>query len=151
MQAPDDAVRLLLDRGHGPGGGLGGWGWRVQAQPPHQLQKDILLPCLEASSLPSMVGLGSGRGLEWYGFSGSGREVATLVTCEVESNKQASRYELASTRVRRLCSNISSRLSAKLRVIFRKYWQRKLCHCNASSSTAEFCFHCICCVLLLFL
>lgn len=49
---------------------------------PHQLQKNNLLPCLEGSSLPSMVGLGSGRGLEWYGFSGRGRTVATLVTYE---------------------------------------------------------------------
>lgn len=31
----------------------------------HQFQKNNLLPYLEGSSLPSMVGLGSGRGLEW--------------------------------------------------------------------------------------
>lgn len=31
----------------------------------HQFQKNNLLPCFEGSSLPSMVGLGSGRGLEW--------------------------------------------------------------------------------------
>lgn len=32
---------------------------------PHQFQKNNLLPYFEGSSLPSMVGLGSGRGLEW--------------------------------------------------------------------------------------
>lgn len=31
----------------------------------HQFQKNSLLPYLEGSSLPSMVGLGSGRGLDW--------------------------------------------------------------------------------------
>ncbi|TNN71376.1 hypothetical protein EYF80_018454 [Liparis tanakae] len=45
---------------------------------PHQLQKNNLLPCLDGSSLPSMTGLASGRGLEWYGFSGRARSVATL-------------------------------------------------------------------------
>lgn len=31
----------------------------------HQFQKNNLLPYFEGSSLPSMAGLGSGRGLEW--------------------------------------------------------------------------------------
>lgn len=31
----------------------------------HQVQKNNLLPYFEGSSLPSMAGLGSGRGLEW--------------------------------------------------------------------------------------
>lgn len=50
----------------------------------HQFQKNNLLPCFEGSSLPSMVGLGSGWGLEWYGFSGMGLEVDTLVTCDTK-------------------------------------------------------------------
>lgn len=36
-----------------------------EPQQVHQFQKNNLLPCFEGSSLPSMVGLGSGRGLEW--------------------------------------------------------------------------------------
>lgn len=48
------------------------WLWRVinwvyffLLVPFHQVQKNNLLPCLAGSRLPSMVGLGSGRGLEW--------------------------------------------------------------------------------------
>lgn len=43
-----------------PKGSTGRGGKRV-----HQFQKNNLLPYLEGSSLPSMAGLGSGRGLEW--------------------------------------------------------------------------------------
>lgn len=54
---------------------LGAWPMAEQHQPRpkepwtskglHQFQKNNLLPYLEGSSLPSMSGLGSGRGLEW--------------------------------------------------------------------------------------
>lgn len=59
-QMSDDAAGGAHD-GEAPSKGSTGQGGKQV----HQFQKNNLLPYLEGSSLPSMVGLGSGRGLEW--------------------------------------------------------------------------------------